>query len=549
MQRVDMRSERLQTSFSKEYEKFFLQNNLVVSVPHVVHRWYIFDKKNTLPQIKQKIPNKMFLWVNVVPDSTDIVFNTITYFSWSQQQFLTVSLEMIFADINTTYFKETIRTKLSEFGYDKGIEINILSECERWSWVEFCWIIPVLLSSMIHILWNKVTLDQLHDTTSFENKSLFESIYTHALLFFPKAELDPSKTIMYTAMTNHWLPILGENTSHKGGKKKSVMPKNMQEEFHIKEILNQPMIDYGIINFGSLYDEYYINNWSKTQHLSDEIWSSLNDKLVKAWWDILKSPYDEKSIEHFVASVMEQWLFAAFVENNHTLFSDILFLFSQVKQFQDEKIWIMPLTSSKSWGSFLFVTAYKKSRETLEKLLNKLQEVWHHTAHYQYLSRIDWFTNVWLKVEQYVEKNICSPHIKDNNAIMKCCNWTNIIWNHRRLLDKEDNCIIFDEIDGKIYVDREATTHNEIITQSWTIDIMKILFQNIWSYVHNDNFPPSSYSKNKNEMVGKIICPLQDLVQKKFNEKLALECTGNIVDFDLRLVPNEVPLYFLKKIH
>jgi hypothetical protein len=45
------------------------------------------------------------------------------------------------------------------------------------------------------------------------------------------------------------------------------------------------------------------------------------------------------------------------------------------------------------------VTKYKKSRETVEKLLEKLQEIWHKTAYYQYLSRIDWFSNDGLHIE------------------------------------------------------------------------------------------------------------------------------------------------------
>jgi hypothetical protein len=195
------------------------------------------------------------------------------------------------------------------------------------------------------------------------------------------------------------------------------------------------------------------------------------------------------------------------------------------------------------------VVNHSKSRETMEKLLTKLKENWHIAAHYQYLSRIDWYTNEWLKIEQYIDKSFYSPHIKNSNDIMESCNWTKIIWNHRKLLEQAEDGIVFDGIDGKIYINNEITNHNEIPTQSGTVEVIKVLFENMWSYVNNSKLPPSSYSKNKNEMVGKIIWPLQELAQKKFNEKLELECTGSIVDFDLKLTPNKINLHLLKKIH
>jgi hypothetical protein len=48
-----------------------------------------------------------------------------------QNQFITAPFEAIFADINISYFEQNIKSKLSEFGYTQGIEINIFSENER----------------------------------------------------------------------------------------------------------------------------------------------------------------------------------------------------------------------------------------------------------------------------------------------------------------------------------------------------------------------------------------------------------------------------------
>jgi hypothetical protein len=116
------------------------------------------------------------------------------------------------------------------------------------------------------------------------------------------------------------------------------------------------------------------------------------------------------------------------------------------------------------------------------------------------------------------------------------------------LLEKAGNAIVFDTIDGKIYINNEISNHKEIRTQSGTVEIIKVLFENMGAYVNNAQLPASSYSKNKNEIVGKIILPLQELLQKKFNEKLDIECTGTIVNIDCKLTPSKTNLYLLKKI-
>lgn len=551
MERIGMRSENLQKYFVKEYERFFLYNNFVISAPHIIYRWCMIGKKNITPQIHQKIASKMFLWINSNANSEDIIFNTITYFSSSQKKFITVPLETIFADIDNRYFKENIRSKLAEFGYTKGIEINILSEDERWSGSEFCWIIPVILSASIHILTDKITRDQLHDINSDENSWLFTSISATALQLFPKTELDTYGAITHTVMTNHRLPLLSQEVKNIKNKKTktAISHRDMQEYFHIKEIENQPMIDYGILNFWSSYDEHYINHISKTQNEIRGIGSYLNEKLVKAWGDILKHGHEERMIEDFINSIQQQGLFGACIENHDAVFADITSFFNQSKQCQDEKIGIMPLTSSKYWWSFLFVTKYKKSRETMERVFEKLQEIWHKMMHYQYLSRIDWFTTDGLQIEQDIGKDIYSSHIKDNNAILESSCGKQIIGSHRKLIEQIDNGIIFDTIDSKIYIDKKPTTYKQLMTQSGTIDVIQPLFERMWWYINNSELPPSSYSKNKNEMVGKIIWPLQELVQKKFHEKLDLKCKGSMINFDMSLTSTKTNLYLLKKIH
>jgi len=93
------------------------------------------------------------------------------------------------------------------------------------------------------------------------------------------------------------------------------------------------------------------------------------------------------------------------------------------------------------------------------------------------------------------------------------------------LLVKQTKGITFDAINKKIYINGENITHKDLFTQSATVEIIEILFNNKGHYITNKELPPSSYSKNKNDMTGKIILPLQQLMEKKFKQKLTLKCS------------------------
>jgi hypothetical protein len=87
--------------------------------------------------------------------------------------------------------------------------------------------------------------------------------------------------------------------------------------------------------------------------------------------------------------------------------------------------------------------------------------------------------------------------------------------------------LVFDTIHKKIYINKEPVSHDDIVTQSATVEMMeKVCRPN--HHIHgtsNKELPASSYSKNKNEMTGKIIIPLQKLVEKKYQKKLPLTCS------------------------
>ncbi|MDQ1344149.1 MAG: hypothetical protein QG650_869 [Patescibacteria group bacterium] len=72
-------------------------------------------------------------------------------------------------------------------------------------------------------------------------------------------------------------------------------------------------------------------------------------------------------------------------------------------------------------------------------------------------------------------------------------------------------------------------------SQTATIEIFGILLANMGKQIPSQNFPISSYSRNKNEMLSKIIVPFERLVQAKTGKRIDVDCSGGVGEFFLRL--------------
>jgi hypothetical protein len=77
---------------------------------------------------------------------------------------------------------------------------------------------------------------------------------------------------------------------------------------------------------------------------------------------------------------------------------------------------------------------------------------------------------------------------------------------------------------NKIYINGRKLTSEDLHSQTATVDILKILIENVGKDISNKDFVVSSYSKNKNDMLGKIVLPLIELIEKKKKKKMPLIC-------------------------
>ncbi len=530
----------------------------MISANHVIAWWNILNKKYVHMRIKQKIPTKMFLGINISDTHTDIIINNVTYFNQYESEFQTKSWQEVLC-LNVYKLQKIIKKKLLEFWYIKWLEINVLSENENDHGTDFCGLLAVLFAFLTYLISSKTDLKLINAPDEFRMSSAFKDIYTLAEEMLQELWIDSIWTTAFATMITSEFPVIWmlENKTLKNDIKGKASLKNnisMFDYFNLKNEIDYPKMDYGIVHFRPFcanicIDESY--NTIKTTYATPlpfiDIANDLYTQLLKIWKNILSHPGDEKYSDDFIDTIQNNGLFTAFIEKDKQAFVDMLFLFEKNKQFVNEKIWLMPISNMKLWSNFSFFSHYQRSREMILKLIWSLRELGHKKAQYSYLSWIDGYSHDAVKVEQDIERNFYSEYIKKDSTLLECCDGTKIINNYAGLLKNLPQGIVLDTVSGKVFVNGIQATHKDLFTQSWTVEIFDILLQHIGKTVNNADLPSSSYSKSKNDMTGKILLPLQQLAKKHFNQKLDITCTGNIVDFDLILNKCSLPLSIIRR--
>ena len=69
---------------------------------------------------------------------------------------------------------------------------------------------------------------------------------------------------------------------------------------------------------------------------------------------------------------------------------------------------------------------------------------------------------------------------------------------YEAIIESEKDCILLDTIQGRVYIKGMRLTSKDIHSQNTTIDMLKILLENIGKEVPNTYLPVSTYSQNKN---------------------------------------------------
>jgi hypothetical protein len=141
----------------------------------------------------------------------------------------------------------------------------------------------------------------------------------------------------------------------------------------------------------------------------------------------------------------------------------------------------------------------------------------------EYLSYVDGTVSEVPKIEQFITSGIRSGYVRDGQVLYKNNQGEVRICSYGDVSSDGDE-ITVDTISKKLYFRGERLTSKEIPSQNAAADLLRLLVEEIGEEISNQRLPASNYSKNKNELVGKVVVPLTKFVKERTTGHLPLRC-------------------------
>ena len=193
----------------------------------------------------------------------------------------------------------------------------------------------------------------------------------------------------------------------------------------------------------------------------------------------------------------------------------IQYLFYKYRQFEDEEIGIIPFNTGKIGGSLFFVVKNGKSQTTLQKVLDQLHSDGNLIS-LDYASWRDGYSSDGVRIEQFISERLYSDYTKEGSVLFMDSFGASYGSDYETIIESEKDCILLDTIQGRVYIRGIRLTSKDIHSQNTTIDMLKILMENIGKEVPNTYLPVSTYSQNKNEILSKVVLPIRKLAKEHF---------------------------------
>lgn len=226
------------------------------------------------------------------------------------------------------------------------------------------------------------------------------------------------------------------------------------------------------------------------------------------------------------------WFYHCFLERHYEIISLLYTIFGQKKTYPEETCAFIPITPIKTGWTFLAIIPRHGERKTLESTVDEVGKHFGSLARISYASWKEQLSFWWALVHQYLSSWVYSSYITPWTVHLVAGEWTIYVWEYDALSTHSlvSTGITFDLIKRKILLNGQKINHKVLCSQSATIEIFLYLFDHLNEFIPNRVLPASAYSRNKNEMISKIILPLQTLLQKNYADQLEVVCTGTMFD-------------------
>jgi hypothetical protein len=597
-----MNSKKLMKDFTETYQAFFGSNQIVISMPLILNRCDDLFPNYSGVSIKQKIPLRFYVWIRK-NNKDRLIIDKISYrdnLEWDFIQTNAMEYAPYFYDINNII---NIRYKkiLRELGW---YDISILSELGRWKWLGFDTLISVAIVVLLNRIGNKIDKQKLQKINELPIHEVINNTYLwigDILLESFEIDLEIQGKTFFTrkisSLLDSYYPIISftEDTMNYDNLNK-IYPEYKRFAYRLNELFDWMRdipyfpLDWWLMYTGKpvLFEQIIWANQINVDLQNDVIKSikkyfkgnfdnllpikrprfyntfmewkkdEINSTFGKMMWII------SLEILYFMYNLYSKWysnydmkLFLDALnktrhanwitrENSSSLISFLNKFIWNIKTNKNS-ISVFPNDTSIMWGSVCFVMPSEGFRKTLFEAIENTKNSFN-SMDLIYASWLDGIESEWLRFDQDLEKWIFSKFLNSSSCIIRSLEWEVFLSDYDSCIKNIKEWLLLDMINNKIYINGKKVTSDDLHSQSATIEIITTLLNNLGNDISNQKLPLSSYSKNKNEMLGKIVIPLIELVEKEIWKKLPLICKWSIYDFYMKLNKTDIKIFVLNKL-
>jgi hypothetical protein len=572
-----MRSTNLQDNFSSEYASFFSRNMTVFSCPF----WFNLSGDmagEEAVHIKQKLPLRMYVGVNKSPQP-GIHFKYFRSYShsrdkWTQRE-VPEYLPFVEKWINKIQDKDSAKSGvevsiLSEVGRHTGLGINSLILFALYlarAWIDN----PNILSEFaseglqpIRIITGSETpitihvrkfLTLIHDLPFSPDalgilSSFYEGAHPHILV--GKNLYTPDQRTYFYGVSLY--DILGDDIGDPYGSTETsivysgtplIIEKHLQLNKRTYPAWNTaPSIIHDTLNrLDVRYSQTQLPDFLRKPEVFSKEFIGASEMMrtyqsTEVLDTLLKSYKQDHSyaVNDFLRSLnrfamMQHYLYG----QSHEMTKFFHDLWSALGECDDLPA-IYPNNTAITGGCFNIISPAWKHQDAISELPSKLiSHKWYATI---YRSWKDGHESKGFMLEQNSTQNVYHE-LADKN--MGICFQGDIehVMIRSELADFSHGRIVCDFDMEKIYCDGKMLTSTQLPSQRAAIEVLRKLRLSGVGLIKNTDLTHSTYSKNKNEMQGKIVWPLNRLSLEFLWEPFPIDLNWWLEKFDIIFSPDK----------
>jgi mevalonate kinase len=260
--------------------------------------------------------------------------------------------------------------------------------------------------------------------------------------------------------------------------------------------------------------------------------ATISLETLKNFKDVFESGGSEETLNNFFKSLNNyQYVFHLLKISSTTLDYICYYIYHETMQKNGGQIGIK-FSGSGGGGDVVFAMPYGKYQDLIEKCIENLRQKTKKDVDLDYASWLDGFSSEGVIIQQDLASQVYSPYISKESVCVRFQTKdkkgeTDIVTleSFEKIKSKLD--LILDEAENKIYIRGKSLSSKEIHSSKVTIEVLKVLLENLDKEVFSRQFKPSSYI-DRNEMQSKIISPLSLVIKKRLNKKLLLKISGGL---------------------